>query len=216
VLGTGATPMAQAESPVEMIGVRGKLKQVVAIGGETTGWAIELGNAFVVEGRVVNLLEINHNPSRWSRFENQRVEATGWVTVRGGVERKFWPVLEVDEMRGVPPFAKAIKKLYGGRVVVTLSIDSAVILWRDKAGRATSVRPEITYAVMNNTDSALTFHFSDTRHVCLCVKHAETGETTWLSPVESQIGTCVSIQAGESFTKTATLSEESTGLSRQV
>lgn len=49
----------------------------------------------------MTLLEINHKPERWRRLENKHVEATGRLTMRKGVERQFWPVLEVENLKEV-------------------------------------------------------------------------------------------------------------------
>ncbi len=79
--------------------VQGTLQRVVGIGGESTGWAIKLDRPVEIEGRTVTLLEIDHNPERWRQLENKHVEATGRLTLRQGVERPFWPVLEVETLK---------------------------------------------------------------------------------------------------------------------
>jgi hypothetical protein len=73
--------------------VRGILKQVVGIGGESTGWAIDLDESLQVSDKRVAQIEINHEPSRWERFENNHVQAEG--------ERRSWPVLDVESIRAI-------------------------------------------------------------------------------------------------------------------
>lgn len=82
--------------------VRGKLVQVMAIGGETTGWGIELEAPLEIEGRKVSLLEIEAKQMQLDEFENSQVEAWGRLKMRQGVERKFWPVLEVKVLKEIP------------------------------------------------------------------------------------------------------------------
>ncbi len=79
--------------------VQGTLQRVVGIGGESTGWAIQLDPPVEIDGRTVTLLEIDHKPERWRQLENKHVEATGRLTFRKGVERQFWPVLEVETLK---------------------------------------------------------------------------------------------------------------------
>ncbi len=84
------------------LAVRGKLVQVMAIGGETTGWGIELDAPLEIEGQKVSLLEIEAKQMQLDGFENARVEAWGRLKMRQGVERKFWPVLEVMNLKEIP------------------------------------------------------------------------------------------------------------------
>ncbi len=79
--------------------VQGTLQRVVGIGGESTGWAIKLDPSVEIDGRTVTLLEIDHKPERWRQLENKHIEATGRLTSRKGVERQFWPVLEVETLK---------------------------------------------------------------------------------------------------------------------
>jgi len=85
-----------------MITVRGKLLRVVGIGGESTGWAIELDEPVQMSGETIRQVDVNQDPTRWRAFENQRVEAIGQLTIRQGIERQFWPVLEVETVEEVP------------------------------------------------------------------------------------------------------------------
>lgn len=82
-----------------MLKVTGKLISVVAIGGETTGWAIELDSPLKVDGESVTRLEVDHDTSRLAKFENQQIEATGQLVFVHSVERGKRAVLEVTEIR---------------------------------------------------------------------------------------------------------------------
>jgi hypothetical protein len=83
----------------ERVTVRGLLVRVVAIGGETTGWALQLEAPLKLEGQTVRELEVNSRPERWAGSEDKWVEARGRITWRRGVERGRWPVLEIESLR---------------------------------------------------------------------------------------------------------------------
>ncbi len=61
----------------------------MAIGGETTGWGIELDAPLDIEGQKVSLLEIEAKQMQLDEFENSQVEAWGRLKMRQGVERKI-------------------------------------------------------------------------------------------------------------------------------
>lgn len=75
---------------------------VVHFPGETTGWAIRLDDEIEFQGHTLDAIEVNHNTSRFTSLKNKFVEARGELTLRQGIEREFWPVLEVDTIREVP------------------------------------------------------------------------------------------------------------------
>jgi len=83
--------------------VRGRLEQVAAIGAETTGWAIELDAPLTVEGQQLTRIEISGDSERWNELGGKRVEATGRIVFRQGVERGRYPVLEVQTIREAQP-----------------------------------------------------------------------------------------------------------------
>ncbi|MCL6565414.1 MAG: hypothetical protein K6U09_03225 [Acidobacteriia bacterium] len=83
----------------QRVTVRGVLVRVAAIGGETTGWAIQLEAPLEMDGQTLHELEVNSQPERWADFEEKRVEASGRITWRRGVERGRWPVLEIESLR---------------------------------------------------------------------------------------------------------------------
>ena len=85
----------------EKLTLAGKLMQVVAIGGETTGWALQLDVARTIEESNVHSIELDPAPYglRLQSLEGKQVEATGVVQWREGVERKRYPVLVVETIR---------------------------------------------------------------------------------------------------------------------
>lgn len=79
--------------------VRGKIISVMAIGGETTGWAIELEKPLEVEGKQLRQIEIDGDRSRWPSLEGKTVEARGKIAFRQGIERGRYPILQVESLR---------------------------------------------------------------------------------------------------------------------
>jgi heat shock protein HslJ len=67
-----------AEMPAQKITVTGKLTRVMAIGGESTGWAIQLDSEATIDGKQVNSIEVDSRKTkRLEKLENKHVEATG-------------------------------------------------------------------------------------------------------------------------------------------
>lgn len=80
----------------DTITVAGKLSRAAGIGGESTGWAIQFDSETTVQGKPMKSIEVSGQPREFGRLENLRVEAKGRITLRRGVERGEWPVLEVS------------------------------------------------------------------------------------------------------------------------
>src|SRR5258707_55381 len=66
----------------------GKLSRVYAVGGETTGWMLQLDSERDVEGARVKKIEVDPAPRglKLDALEGKRVEAQGNVAWREGVE----------------------------------------------------------------------------------------------------------------------------------
>ncbi len=96
-----ASPFTHAQKkplqPGEMILI-GKLTHVMGIGGETTGWALELNSDLTLQGQTFRSIEVSGPPKKLARLANQEVKARGFIKHRHGVERKDWPVLEITSI----------------------------------------------------------------------------------------------------------------------
>jgi hypothetical protein len=101
----GAEPKSEtikaAKAPEVEITVTGKLIRVMAIGGETTGWAVELDDPREIGGKKVTRMEIDPAGSKVGDFENRRVEVVGILEKRSGVERGDYWVIVVKKIRGL-------------------------------------------------------------------------------------------------------------------
>jgi len=79
----------------ETVDVTGTLVRVFAIGGETTGWAIELDQPLRVEGEVLNRVEIDLSDIKFSFKEGEWLRVTGTLLKRYGIERDPYWVIKV-------------------------------------------------------------------------------------------------------------------------
>jgi heat shock protein HslJ len=92
----------QAQTPGQQTTVIGKLGRVMAIGGESTGWAIQLDSETSIEGKRVDSLEVDDsNTERLEKLANKRVKATGTLSHRKGLETGERLVLVVSSMKEV-------------------------------------------------------------------------------------------------------------------
>ena len=85
----------------DTITVTGKLLRAAGIGGESTGWAVQLDAAINVQGKPMKSIEVTGQPKEFGRLENKHVEAKGKIAFRRGIERGDWPVLEVSTLREI-------------------------------------------------------------------------------------------------------------------
>jgi len=90
----------QAQPTQQKITVTGKLVRAMAIGGESTGWALELASATTIEGKPVTSIQVSDRKTgELEKLENKRVRAKGQLTHRHGVETGEQPVLEVSSIK---------------------------------------------------------------------------------------------------------------------
>jgi hypothetical protein len=99
ILALSALPLeARAQGPG--ITVTGELERVMAIGGESTGWVVQLDSETIIDGKKVASIEVEYKyPGRLERLENKRVEARGVLSHRQGVETGERTVLVVSSIR---------------------------------------------------------------------------------------------------------------------
>ena len=92
----------QAQTPERQTTVTGKLGRVMAIGGESTGWAIQLDSETSIDGKRVDSLEVDYsNTERLEKLADKHVKATGTLSHRKGVETGERLVLVVSSMKEV-------------------------------------------------------------------------------------------------------------------
>ena len=82
--------------------VTGKLIRLMAIGGESTGWAIQLDSELNVDGKQVDTLEVaSGETGKLETLQDKRVRAVGKLSHRNGVETGRRSVLEISSIKEV-------------------------------------------------------------------------------------------------------------------
>ena len=98
-----------AEMPAQKITVTGKLTRVMAIGGESTGWTIQLESETTIEGKKVDSIEIDYpNTGKLEKLVNNHVKVTGIVSHRQGVETGERPILVVSSIKEVKTITQPV------------------------------------------------------------------------------------------------------------
>jgi len=94
---TAAVAQKKPLQPGEVILI-GRLTHVMGVGGETTGWSLELNSDVTLEGQTFRSLEVAGPAKKLAKLANQQVKARGFIRHRKGVERKDWVVLEITSI----------------------------------------------------------------------------------------------------------------------
>jgi hypothetical protein len=102
-----ARTQSQASGPEQKeqkLAVTGKLVRQMAIGAESTGWAIEFDPPITIEDKQAHSLQVSYsNSSKLEKLENKQVKASGKLGHKQGVETGQQPVLEISSIREVKP-----------------------------------------------------------------------------------------------------------------
>ncbi|HTV59581.1 MAG TPA: hypothetical protein VMJ93_11990 [Verrucomicrobiae bacterium] len=97
--GEGQTPRLSKET----LTVYGKLTQAMGVGGETTGWMIELDTEATIEGKRIHSIEVDYKKKKkLEKLVDQHVEAEGKLTHVQGVETGERLVLELTSIKSAP------------------------------------------------------------------------------------------------------------------
>jgi hypothetical protein len=95
---------AQAQTTPKKITVTGKLTRMMAIGGESTGWAVQFDAQIPVQDKPTNSIEVKFSdPKLAEKYVDKRVKVSGTITHRHGVETGDVVVLEVISIKGAKP-----------------------------------------------------------------------------------------------------------------
>jgi hypothetical protein len=99
-LAAPTTEPKTAKTPEAEITVTGKLIRVMAIGGETTGWAVDLDKPRQLGGKSLTRLTVDPAGHPLAAFEHRRVEIAGVLEKRTGIERQDYWVIVLKKIRG--------------------------------------------------------------------------------------------------------------------
>src|SRR5262249_29861949 len=133
----------QAQQAEQKITVTGKLVRAMAIGGESTGWALELESTTTIDGKQVNSMQVSYpKTGKLEKLENKRVRAIGKLAHRQGVETGEQPVLDVSSIKETRATAQP-----GPTQPVSFSLSNSKWLLEDLSGSG----------VLDNVQATLTF-----------------------------------------------------------
>ena len=77
----------------------GKLVKVMAVGAETTGWAIQFEEEVSFGGKGTHSIEVEGDVKKFGKLENKKVTAKGTIVHRQGVETKDRMVFVVQKIK---------------------------------------------------------------------------------------------------------------------
>jgi hypothetical protein len=87
-------------TPVEgTVEATGKLVKVMAVGAETTGWAIEFEREVSFGGNGVHSIEVEGDAKKLAKLENKKVTVKGNIVHRSGTERTDRMVFVVQKIK---------------------------------------------------------------------------------------------------------------------
>ncbi len=93
---------AALPAQTDKLTVMGKLSRVMAVGAETSGWAIELNPVLTVGGKQVVSIEVKaSNPKMLEALDGKTVRAVGKLSHALGVETGERPVLTISSVKEV-------------------------------------------------------------------------------------------------------------------
>ena len=95
-----STPALPQEAPApKKITIIGKLTRVMAIGGETSGWSVELKHRITLEGKKMRSVEVTGPFAELEKLKDQLVRAEGVLAHHTGMQRGEYMVFEISSIR---------------------------------------------------------------------------------------------------------------------
>ena len=90
---------AAGQDKPEVVEVTGILVKVMAVGAETTGWAIQFEDEVSFGGKGTHSIEAEGDAKKFEKLENKKVTVKGTVVHRSGVETKDRMVFVVQKIK---------------------------------------------------------------------------------------------------------------------
>jgi|SRR5579863_1283439 len=94
-----STPSTQPAKPIT---VTGKLTRAMAIGGESTGWTIELDNELTVDSHPTKSVEVDAPAAKLDPLADKHVSARGRLTTIESPERGKRTILKLSRIHELP------------------------------------------------------------------------------------------------------------------
>ncbi len=89
-----------AQTSPEKIKITGKLVRMMAIGGESTGWAVQLDEPTPFEGKELRSVLVKFNdPKEGEKYVDKKVKVKGTIAHHHGVETGDTVVIDVESIK---------------------------------------------------------------------------------------------------------------------
>ena len=89
------------ESDPQKISLVGTLHRAMAVGGESTGWMVQVDSETTIDGKPISSIEVSdtRKPKQLEDFDNKRVKIAGKVVYRHGVETGVQSYIEISTIK---------------------------------------------------------------------------------------------------------------------
>src|SRR5271169_3026038 len=98
-----APALPQSTADTKPITVTGKLTRAMAIGGESTGWTIELDNELTIDSHPTKSIEVDAPASKLEPLADKHVSARGRLTTLESPERGKRTILKISRIHELSP-----------------------------------------------------------------------------------------------------------------
>ncbi len=101
ILMLGCVCLHADESDPQKVTLVGTLHRAMAIGGESTGWMVQVDSETTIDGKPISSIEVSdtRKPKQLEDFDNQRVKIAGKVVYRHGVETGVQSYIEISTIK---------------------------------------------------------------------------------------------------------------------
>jgi hypothetical protein len=101
ILMLGCVCLHADESDPQKVSLVGTLHRAMAIGGESTGWMVQVDSETTIDGKPISSIEVSdtRKPKQLEDFDNKRVKIAGKVVYRHGVETGVQSYIEITTIK---------------------------------------------------------------------------------------------------------------------
>jgi hypothetical protein len=101
ILTLGCVCLHADESDPQKVTLVGTLHRAMAIGGESTGWMVQVDSETTIDGKPISSIEVSDSrkPKQLEDFDNKRVKIAGKVVYRHGVETGVQSYIEITTIK---------------------------------------------------------------------------------------------------------------------
>jgi len=101
ILTLGCVCLHADENDPQKVTLVGTLHRAMAIGGESTGWMVQVDSETTIDGKPISSIEVSdtRKPKQLEDFDNKRVKIAGKVVYRHGVETGVQSYIEISTIK---------------------------------------------------------------------------------------------------------------------